>query len=118
MNKLAITQFGILAIVSGFMAGLTFYTGRCAAYHWYECFYDSQIGPPDGTAYAARYGFVIPLACCLTSICCIIVSMRKTEAFDRLWNVFTLIVAVELIGLGLVALLYFQPTFTIMYRLM
>ena len=118
MKKLAIIQFSVLAIVSGFVTWLTFLTGGIAAYHWSEVFFAGEVKAPAITIFAARYGYLLPLICCLASIICLVVSMRKSENIPHMWRLFTFIATIELISLALVSLINFFPALRIMYRLM
>lgn len=118
MKNLAITQFSILAFVSGVATGLTFLSEGVVAHHWYELFYEGETTLPELTIFATQYGYLIPLVCCIASIIGIVVSIKKGGDTALLWRLFTLIVSVELIGLALIALFNMVPAFKIMYRLM
>ncbi len=116
MKTLAITQFSILAVISGVVAGLTFSTVGMAAYHWHESLDGATL--PAVTVFATQYGYLVPLACCLASIIGIVLSVKRPGELLPLWRLFTLIVIIELIGLALIAWFTMFPSLTIMYRLM
>ena len=118
MKKLAITQFIILAVISGAVTGLTFSTGGLAAYHWHELIGSGKAPVPGVTVLATQYGYLVPLACCLASIIGIVLSVKRPGELLPLWRLFTLIVIIELIGLALIALFTMYPSLTIMYRIM
>ena len=118
MKKLAITQFSVLAFVSGVVTVLTFFTGGLVAHHWNEMFYGGEVTPPAVTVFASHYGYWVPLICCLSSIICVVVSMKRPGDLSPLWQLFTLIVIIELIGLALIALFNMLPALKIMYRFM
>ncbi len=118
MKKLAITQFSILAFVSGVVTVLTFITGGLVANHWNEFLFggSEEVILPAVTVFATQYGFWVPLVCCFSSIVCVAVSTKKYDNLPVLWAFFTLIVTVELIGLALIAWLNIFPALKIMYR--
>ncbi len=116
MKKLAITQFSILAVISGAVTGLTFFTGGMAAYHWNESLDGAPL--PAVTVFATQYGYLVPLVCCLASIIGIVLSVKRPGELLPLWRLFTLIVIIQLIGLALIAWFNMFPSLKIMYRLM
>ena len=118
MKRFAITQFSILAVISGVVAWLIFLTGGLTAHHWNEFFYGGNITRPAVTVFAMHYGYLVPLICCLSSIVCVVISMKRPSDLSYLWRLFTLIVIVELIGLSLIAWLNMFPALNIMYRFM
>ena len=106
--KLAITQFSILALVSGVATVLTFFTERIVAGLWSG---STDYGAilPAATDFAIHYGFLIPLICCLSSIICVVVSTKRPDDLPLLWGMFTLIATIELIGLSLIAFFGIWP---------
>ena len=118
MKKLAITQFSILAFVSGLAAILTFFTGGLVKNHWKELFRNGEITLPVITAFSSHYGYLIPLVCCLASIICLAMIIRKDCDFIYVWKLYTLIVTVEIIGLALATWFNMFPALKIMYRVM
>ena len=118
MKTLAITQFSILAVISGAVTGLTFFTGGMATYHWNELVGGGEATLPAVTVFATQYGYLVPLVCCLASIIGIVLSVKRPSELLPLWRLFTLIVIIELIGLALIAWFTMFPTLRIMYRLM
>ena len=116
MKTLAITQFIILAVISGAVTGLTLFTGGMAAYHWNESLDGAIL--PGVTVFATQYGYLVPLICCLASIIGVVFSVKKPGDLLPLWRLFTLIVIIELIGLALIAWFTMFPSLTITYRLM
>ena len=118
MKRFIIIQFSILAVISGVVAGLTFFTGCIVACHWSELFYGDEMMLPAVTVFATHYGYLLPLICCLCSIVCVVVSMKKSSDLPSLWRLFTLIAIIELIGLALIACFNMFPALRITYRLM
>ncbi len=118
MKKIVITQFSVLAFVSVVVTVLTFLTGGLVAHHWNELFYDGEAKAPAVTVFVSHYGYWVPLICCLSSIICIVVSIKRPGDMSPLWRLFTLIVTIELIGLALITLFYMVPAAKIMYRIM
>ena len=52
-----ITQFIILAVVSGVISVLTFFTGGIVAHHWDEFFDGNKTLLPSVTVFATKYGY-------------------------------------------------------------
>jgi hypothetical protein len=118
MKTFAIAQFSILAVISGVVTGLTFFTGGMAAYHWNEILGDGRAKLPMVTVLSTHYGYLVPLICCLSSIICVVVSKKRPGDLNLLWRLFTLIVIIELISLALFSWFNLCPTLRITYRLM
>ncbi len=108
MKTLAKTQFSILAVISLVVTGLTFYTGTMLKNFWHESI-DGKAALPDITLLAIQHGHLVPLACCLASIFCVVISTKKPDDLTLLWRSFTLIVTIELISQTLIALFYLYP---------
>jgi hypothetical protein len=118
MKTFTMTQFSILAVVSGIAAGFTFFSGNLALDHWDNIIEDGKATLPLLTILSTRYGYFVPLTCCLCSIICVVVSIKKHGDLCLLWRLFTLIVIVELLSLALIAWFNFYPTLSITYKLM
>jgi hypothetical protein len=118
MKTYAIAQFSFLAVVSGIAAGLTYFSGSVAFHHWDNLFEGGKAAMPMLTILSARYGYFVPLICCLGSIICAVVSIIFQGELYYLWRLFTVIVIIELISLALIAWFNFYPALTITYKLM
>lgn len=118
MKKLAITQFSILTFVSGAAAILIFFTGGIVKYHWDEILHDGKVALPAITVFASHFGYIIPLICCLASVICLMMIIKKDLDIIYLWKLYALIVTVEIIGIALVAWFNMFPALKIMYRMM
>jgi hypothetical protein len=118
MKTNAMAQFTLLAVASGIAAGLTYFAGGLAFYHWNNVFEDGKATLPVLTLLSTRYGFVVPLIGCLCSIICVVVSIKKHGDLCLLWRLFTLIVIVELVSLALISWFNFYPALRITYKLM
>jgi len=112
MKKMAVIQFGVLAVVSGIVTWLTFVTSRLARYHWKDIS-EGKAGLPTVTVFATKHGYLIPLSCCFASIIFMMIAFKRRNDSILLWW-FTLIVIIELVGIAAISFFNMVPAIVIM----